>query len=1000
MVGWLSSPPIFIEVIRMEKMAQIFTKKRLLLGSLVIVIALILFVNPRDEIAYRTIDTTLETANDYAPDSYRNVKTSFPSNNGEETFVFTANQYQEGDLVDESSYGYDEPLFDMREHDEITLEVNVPRDGVYNILIDYVHNANNILPNEIAVEVNDSFLYEESRIIKLPSLWEFETDEFILDRYGNEVLPNSIKTNEIQSVRLRDTTALNIDPLLFPLEAGDNTITITLKTGSMFIGNISVLPPLNTPSYEDYRNLHTGELVNDQYIIGASELDYKNNPSIRLRTENDPSAVTFELDSLMLNAIDGYSFRSGNDEIMYEIEVEESGYYYLGIKYRQDYLMQMPVFRELRINGEVPFEEAKLLQFHYSTDYQNILFGDPEPYMFYLESGTHTLALRTVLEPYRDVYQTMIGIMEEITDLSLEIKKLTGNTSDRYRSWDIKGYIPDVEDRFDEWIASLEAVSNHLQSYSHHDNPGEITNIDLALDKLLELRENVNEIPSKMMLLGDGNTSASQLLGSSVQNFLENGLDVQTLFVSGDEDLPRAEANFFRKTYVSTYRFFSSFTTADYQVGNVGEDTLDVWVNHPRQYIEIMQMMIDSGFTEETGIKVTLSLMPDENKLILANAANYAPDVALGVNHWIPYEFAIRGASVDLRQFDGYEETIEQFSKGVMVPYVFEEGMFGLPETQNFWVTFYREDILNSLDIPVPDTWNEVIEILPELQRFDMNYYEPLAFFKGFKPFVATMPFIYQFGGTLYSEDGMTTAINTEETLEGMQMMTDLFTVYNMPKEVPNFYQHFRYGTMPIGISDLGTYLQLTIAAPEIAGKWSIAPHPGVLNEETGEVERWAASGAQASMILSASDQQQESWEFLEWWMSTEVQTNFALRLQTTYGTEYLWNTANLEAFQQLPLPQEHIDTIMTQWEYALEASRIPGAYMVEREISNAWNTIVFDDANPRITLDEATKTANREILYKMEEFDYVVDGVIVKPYRVPTIYNIDYWLRGRGDDD
>jgi len=984
----------------MEKLGQIFTKKRLLVGSLVIVIALILFVNPRDEIAYKSFNTSLDTASDYAENYYRNVKTSFPSKHGEEEFVFQASDYTGSDLVNGSPYLYDELLFDMEENDEIVLNLNVPEAGVYNIVLDYVHNSNNILPNEISVKVNDSFLYEESRIIKLPSLWEFESDEFILDRYGNEVLPNSVKTNQVQRVRLHDTTALNVDPLLFALEAGDNEITISLETGSMFLGAVMVTPPVETPTYEDYLASQSGELVDSQIILGASELDYKNNPSIRLRAESDPSALTFDIDSLRLNAIDGYSYRSGNDEISFELEVEESGYYYLGLKYRQDYLMQMPVFRELRINGEVPFEEAKMLQFHYSPDYQNVLFGDPDPYKFYLEEGTQLLTLRTVLEPYRDVYQTMVGIMEEITDLSLEVKKLTGNTSDRYRSWDVEEYIPDVKDRLDRWIVSLEEISAHLISYSHQDNPGEITNINLALDKLEELRSNVNEIPNKMMLLGDGNTSASQLLGSAVQNFLENGLDVQSVYASGDDDLPRAEANIFRKAYVSTYRFFASFSTQDYQVGNVEGDTLDVWVNHPRQYIEIMQMMIDSGFTEETGIDVKLSLMPDENKLILANAANYAPDVALGVNHWIPYEFAIRGASVDLRQFDGYEETIAQFSEGVMVPYVFEEGMFGLPETQNFWVTFYREDILESLDIPVPDTWNEVIEILPELQRFDMNYYEPLAFFKGFKPFVATMPFIYQFGGTLYSEDGMTTAINSEETLEGMQMMTDLFTVYNMPKEVPNFYQHFRYGTMPVGISDLATYLQLTIAAPEIAGKWSIAPHPGVLNEETGEVERWAASGAQSSMILSASDQQEDAWKFLEWWMSTEVQTNFALRLQTTYGTEYLWNTANLEAFAQLPLPKEHIDTILTQWEFALEASRIPGAYMVEREISNAWNTIVFDDANPRITLDEATKTANREILYKMEEFGYVEDGVIVRPYRVPTIYNIEYWLKGRGQDD
>jgi len=119
----------------------------------------------------------------------------------------------------------------------------------------------------------------------------------------------------------------------------------------------------------------------------------------------------------------------------------------------------------------------------------------------------------------------------------------------------------------------------------------------------------------------------------------------------------------------------------------------------------------------------------------------------------------------------------------------------------------------------------------------------------------------------------------------------------------------------------------------------------------------------------------------------------------TTYGQEFLWNTANLEAFRELPIPEEHIDVILEQWDYALEASRVPGAYMVEREISNAWNKIVFNDANPRIALDDAVRTSNREILYRMEEFDYAKDGEVLKPYRVPTIDNIDYWLKERDDD-
>jgi hypothetical protein len=91
--------------------------QRLLIGSLVIVIALILFVNPRDEIAYRSFDTSLDTADNYAPDYYRNVKTTFPSNYGEETFLFTASEYQETSTTDGSLYQYDGQLFDMREKD-------------------------------------------------------------------------------------------------------------------------------------------------------------------------------------------------------------------------------------------------------------------------------------------------------------------------------------------------------------------------------------------------------------------------------------------------------------------------------------------------------------------------------------------------------------------------------------------------------------------------------------------------------------------------------------------------------------------------------------------------------------------------------------------------------------------------------------------------------------------------------------------------------------------
>ena len=86
-------------------------------------------------------------------------------------------------------------------------------------------------------------------------------------------------------------------------------------------------------------------------------------------------------------------------------------------------------------------------------------------------------------------------------------------------------------------------------------------------------------------------------------------------------------------------------------------------------------------------------------------------------------------------------------------------------------------------------------------------------------------------------------------------------------------------------------------------------------------------------------------------------------------------------------------DIILEQWNYAIEAARIPGTYMVEREISNAWTNIVFENVNPRQALDNAVRISNREILYKMAEFGYVDNGVVLKDYPVPNIYNVHEWL-------
>jgi ABC-type glycerol-3-phosphate transport system substrate-binding protein len=888
-------------------------------------------------------------------------------------------------------------LSTSNENVEYTFEIS--EEGWYQIALEVEDQTPTLLTNRIALQINGQFPYFETRSISLPARWNMPQADFPLDRYGNEVMPIAIKEPSSQEIILTDSTALTAEPFRFYFTPGRQTVSVDVVQGSFSPQSLLILSVPDIMTYEEsIRTFQEDEIAASLQVIPAEDFVAKSNPSTRLIPINNPLATSYDTRQLQLSVVDGYSFRQGGDTIYYNLTVEETGWYNLSIDYRQNYLMQMPVFRELRINGKLPFAEMQWVPFHYSNNFQLMTLGGDDPYWFYLEAGSHELSLRTVLEPYRNSYHKIVRVMDEITDFSLEIKRLTGNTQDRFRNWKLEEFIPDASTRIQGWIIDIQEIEAGLGQYSNVENPGELTNLGIARRQLETLLEDIDDVPNQLLLLSDGDASAAQLLGTTAQVLLENGLDIEAIYVSGDEPLPRTTAFVWTLMWEELKRFVFSFGDQAYGVTDVDEDTLEIWVNYPRQYIEILQQQIDQSFTPQTGIDVQLSIMPDENKLILANAANAGPDVALGVNHWVPYEFAIRGASLDLRQFNGFETTVNQFAPGVMIPYAFEEGIFGLPATQNFWVTFYRTDIIDSLGLPVPQTWDEVIEILPELQRFGMNYYHPISMFGGFKPFVATIPFIYQFDGQLYTDNGMQTLLNSDENIQGVQMMTELFTIYNVPKEVPNFYNHFRTGLLPIGISDLSSYLQLTIAAPEIAGQWQIAPHPGVLQPD-GTITRYAASGAQSMMILSDTTMPDESWAFIEWFMETQNQVEFAYRLQTAYGTEFLWNTANLEAFRQLPLPAEHIDVILAQWEYAMEASRIPGYYMVERELSNGWNKIVFDDENPRITLDNAVRVANREIVYRMEEFGYVEEGIVIRPYRVPTIYNISEWLTEHTND-
>nr|MCR4727503.1 extracellular solute-binding protein [Lachnospiraceae bacterium] len=291
-------------------------------------------------------------------------------------------------------------------------------------------------------------------------------------------------------------------------------------------------------------------------------------------------------------------------------------------------------------------------------------------------------------------------------------------------------------------------------------------------------------------------------------------------------------------------------------------------------------------------------------------------------------------------------------------------GTYALPETMNFNVLFYRKDILSDYGIDLPDTRADLYDyVLPALYQKRLEFYFGRDFTQ----------FLFQNGGSFYTEDGMKSALDTPEAYQAFKEYTELFTNYGVPKTA-NFYQRMRSGITALGVGDFNTYMQLSVGAPEIAGKWGIAPLPGVM-KENGEIDRSAgAITEKGDIIMKQSKKPEQSWKFLKWWTSAEVQSTFAKEVEALMGAESRWNTANVEAFLSLDWDDEDISTLEEQWKWARETPVLLGSYMTQRHLTNAWTTVVISGGNVREALEQAVKDINREMRSKQEEYGVIAD--------------------------
>ena len=893
--------------------------------------------------------------------------------------------------------------------DEITVAMPRKEKGDYRIGI--LYHTEDEKPSDTLFYIRCG---EQEYTAFLPLPWQDEAGEerYRTDRYGNEIANRqTVRPDTIFSPFLNQTD-VNAAAVTIALDGG--RLCIENRNQEIIVEEIWLYMQKEAPSYEEYRiqesrpestaSLEQGkaaETIPETIVIQGEDFSIKSDAKIRSANVNNLALTPYDTYRRMINTLDGSSFSEAGQKVMWEFEVAEDGWYELGFRMTQNSAVGKNVYRQIEIDGTLPFAELAQAAFPQTGNlsYETMFLRDEEgaPYQIYLSRGRHTLALTADFGPTEEVYEQLRVLTEEMNELGMALTMLTAGVTDKNRTWDMDSYLPNVVPDIRSYAERAQSCYDRLYELEG-EKPTYADSLLYVGQVLNQLLEKPRLIPNRLNLFHTGDNSAVKHIQTVINKMTNLSLGIDEIYVKSAEAVfTEDKPSLLLQTANAVRRFLYSLNPEAVKGtgGGAGEEgALQVWVSRSSVYVQVLQNMADSA-PELAGIDIDISIMPSQEKLTLAAAAGTNPDVALGVAMSVPYKFALRGAAKDLTEYEDFLSFYDsQYHLEGLVPCVYDGGVYGAVETQDYNVLFYRRDILEALQIEVPDTWDDVKAIMPTLLRYNKNINLPVANTVGFKGFNLITPYIYQNGGELYAADGGSVAFTGRETLDGMRELTSLIKIYAVDDYIASFYNSFRSGDTPLGIGGVSMYVQLSEAAPELAGLWDIALVPGTRTGD-GRVARDMCVSTTAGMIFENTGHSEEAWAFLKWWLSAETQAEFADTLELAYGTQYRWNTANLVAFEESSYPEDHKAVIREAWESQRETIPHPASYIVERELSNAYINVAVNGETLVGAMEQSAHSANREIVRKLKEFGFCdEEGNLLQNYPIEALEAIREKLR------
>ena len=860
-------------------------------------------------------------------------------------------------------------------NDPMEIPFVLDRAGEYKIGFVYKALDDVVSTMEVTLEIDGVNPTTSDGRVTLPKFWTTE-DEYRVDGANNQFAAEQELYEGSATHYFTEVVNYKIDYCTAELEAGAHTLKVTPRNTNVMVEKVlftevesddKFVAPNSSEYYDGELIVIEGEsskLVNSYWLKDAADVSSaKVHPSDAVKSK--------------VNNIGGSTWKESGDTIYWTVDVPKSGYYKIAFSYKQNAVLNGNIYRWLRVNGKTPFAEAESVAFPYASDWKIIDFADDDAvYTIYLEEGKNEISLTATLGDYAQVAEMLDSVVDKIGDVYLDINMITGDTVDVYRDYQLFNQIPGFNESLLEIYEELKKIEETLISISDGQTSSNISSVKNMATTVKQMYDN----PYRAHRYKNTYYSNYTSLSACINDMQDIPMSLDRIYLARpDEKITPDDANFFQRTWFTTLRFIASFTEDYNNISGTTEDTGDkkkvtIWVNWGRDQAQIFNSLIQSEFVRQNpDIQVDLKIAAAS--VIHGVLSGNGPDVILHHSRTEPVNLAMRGVLYPISNFDDYKDVLKQFQPGSEIPYMYKGELYGIPDGQGFNMLFYRTDILEEFGLEVPKTWDEFKQVSKVLVRNNFDVWLPyapttdLSSAAGGIGSITIFPtLMLQNGLSMYNEEQTATTLTSEEVVSVFTDWVQYYTKMKLPYQL-DFYNRFRTGTCPLGVSGYALYNTIKATAKEIDGKWQMTELPGVM-DENGNINNVSAGSGTACAILKDAKSPEAAWEFLKWWVSADTQFEYSMSVESVLGPVGRQAVSNIEALKRMSWDEDKIDNILDAWDNIVELPEIPGSYYIARSIDFAFWNSANGNENPKDMLLEWGSEANIEIERKLRQYE------------------------------